>query len=61
METALDQNFFQREGVLFCLHFKLVRGFWGEKLKGIQEALVGPDSLDIQRDGPLYAWVPNAL
>lgn len=51
MEIILDQNFFQ-EAVLFCLHFKLVRGFWGEKPKVIQ-ALVELRSLDIQRDGLL--------
>lgn len=60
METILDQNFFQGEAVLFCLHFKLARGFWGEKLKVIQ-ALVGLCSLDIRGDGLLYMWVPNAL
>lgn len=57
MEIILDQNFFQ-EAVLFCLHFKLVRGFWGEKPKVIQ-ALVELCSLDIQKNGLLYTWEPR--
>ncbi|XP_006889541.1 PREDICTED: gasdermin-A-like [Elephantulus edwardii] len=60
METILDQNFLREEVGPFRLHCELLGGFKGEELK-VTQALVGLCNLDIQGDGPLYTWEPNAL
>ncbi|XP_068930361.1 gasdermin-A-like isoform X2 [Petaurus breviceps papuanus] len=60
MKTILDQNFIRAEAGPFRLHCELLQSFQGEELT-VTQALIGLCGLDLQGDGPLYAWEPDAL
>uniref|UniRef100_A0A5F8GGQ7 Gasdermin-A-like n=1 Tax=Monodelphis domestica TaxID=13616 RepID=A0A5F8GGQ7_MONDO len=60
METILDQNFLRAEAGPFRLHCELLQSFQGEELT-VTQALIGLCGLDLQGDGPLFAWDPDAL
>ncbi|XP_051850550.1 uncharacterized protein LOC127560205 isoform X2 [Antechinus flavipes] len=60
MKTILDQNFIRTEVGPFRLHCELLQSFQGEELT-VTQALIGLCGLNLQGDGPLFAWEPDAL
>ncbi|XP_056672758.1 gasdermin-A-like isoform X2 [Monodelphis domestica] len=60
MKTILDENFLRTEAGPFPLHCELLQSLQGEELI-VTQALIGLCGLDLQGDGPLFAWDPDAL
>ncbi|XP_007506688.2 gasdermin-A-like [Monodelphis domestica] len=60
MKTILDENFLRTEAGSFPLHCELLQSLQGEELT-VTQALIGLCGLDLQGDGPLFAWDPDVL
>ncbi|XP_044541083.1 gasdermin-A-like [Gracilinanus agilis] len=60
METILDQNFLRAEAGPLSLHSELLQNLQGEELT-VTKALIGLCGLDLQEDGHLFGWQPDAL
>ncbi|XP_056672753.1 gasdermin-A-like [Monodelphis domestica] len=60
MKTILDENFLRTEAGPFPLHCELLQSLQGEELI-VTQALIGLCGLDLQGNGPLFAWDPHSL